>query len=68
MSEPKVCPHSYSCQMYELFQLQGALNVWKMNYCRGDFERCARYKKAEAGEAPPVNLMPNGKMLNRAGG
>ncbi len=68
MSDAKICPHTLSCQMYELFQLQGALNVWKMNYCRGDYGRCARYKMSEVGGSPPVNLMPNGKLLNRPGG
>jgi len=49
--------------MYELFQLKGALRVWQINYCEGDYHRCARYQRAACGQAMPTNLLPNGKLL-----
>lgn len=35
--------------------------MYKKNYCKGDFERCARYMvfKALGKPAVPINLYPN---------
>jgi hypothetical protein len=54
--------------MFSLFRLSAALAVWKINYCTADYQRCARFQRANAGLSVPVNLMPNGKMLSRPGG
>jgi hypothetical protein len=60
------CPHIQGCEMYELFQLKGALRVWQENYCEDDFKRCARFKMACDGGRIPKALLPNGKMLTPA--
>jgi hypothetical protein len=59
----KNCAHMSSCEMYDLFQLRGALRVWQINYCEGNYGRCARYQRAIAGQPMPSNLLPNGKLL-----
>jgi len=51
--------------MYGIFKIEGALNVWKINYCNSDFTRCSRYELTEAGGTPAVNLLPNGKVLGK---
>lgn len=57
------CPHMSDCEMYSLFNLSGALEVWKANYCRDKFEACARYERSMCGKSSPINLLPNGQML-----
>ncbi len=59
------CPHSNSCEMYELFKVSGALGTWKAMYCDADFERCSRYQRAATGKTVPVNLLPTGQLLER---
>ncbi len=54
------------CALYPQFKVQSLLNVWKVTYCEGDFEKCERYKLATAGGTVPLALLPNGKLL-RAG-
>ncbi|MCC6873090.1 MAG: hypothetical protein IT378_02185 [Sandaracinaceae bacterium] len=51
--------------MYEIFTLGGALAAWKINYCAGEFTRCERYVRSQAGQPVPVNLMPNGVLLKK---
>jgi hypothetical protein len=62
------CPHVRGCEMYELFHLKGALKVWQVNYCEGEYSRCARYQRACDGNRMPRNLLPNGKLLTVDGG
>lgn len=52
------------CPMYGLFSLKGTLEIWKVNYCRGPYETCARYKMSREGRTVPISLLPNGKHLN----
>ena len=65
MSQAENCPYKSTCQMYGIFKIEGALNVWKINYCNSDFTRCSRYELTEAGGTPAVNLLPNGKVLGK---
>ena len=51
--------------MYQIFNYTGTLEVWKANYCTSDYERCERFKRAAEGRRVPINLLPNGKMLNK---
>lgn len=53
--------------MFEWFSLASALEVWKTNYCRDEFGRCARYQHSAAGKAVPPNLLPNGSLLRKPG-
>lgn len=57
------CPHTKSCAMYSLFKHAGTLSVFKINYCRGAYQTCARYQLSEQGRSVPLRLMPNGQTL-----
>ena len=57
------CTHIKRCQMYDLFELDDSIEVWKILYCRGTYTRCERFKLAEAGETVMPNLLPNGQTL-----
>jgi hypothetical protein len=57
------CIHVSSCPLFPLFGVKSSLAVWKVYYCEGDFERCARLKARRAGAEPPANLLPNGRLL-----
>lgn len=65
MAEPekKSCEHTASCAMYALFKHSGTLAVWQINYCSGDYKRCARYMLSVEGKPVPLDLMPNGARL-----
>jgi hypothetical protein len=54
-----------TCAMYEVFNLAGTLDVWKVRYCESNFEACERFKKASRAEPVPPTLLPNGSMLRR---
>ena len=56
-----------TCAMFPLFKLRGSLRVWQENYCESDFERCARYQRSLEGKVTPMNLLPNGQMLDVLG-
>ena len=57
------CTHAASCAMYSLFKHAGTLSVFKIRYCNGAFETCARYELASKGRTVPLRLMPNGQTL-----
>jgi hypothetical protein len=58
------CNHVATCPLFQKFQLNASLKVWKINYCEADHTRCARYELASSGQGVPLNLLPNGKTLN----
>lgn len=51
--------------MFPLFGLQTALEVWKIMYCKADYTGCERYKRSQASEPVPQNLLPSGALLRR---
>jgi hypothetical protein len=57
------CSHRGSCSMYELFGTADQLEYWKTRYCDAAFTRCARYASLCQGSAPPVHLLPSGRLL-----
>jgi hypothetical protein len=58
------CTHSKSCELFAQFALNPALKVWQIHYCEGDqHARCARYQMSLAGQVVPLNLLPNGKIV-----
>jgi hypothetical protein len=63
MESPMSCSKMDSCSLFPLFSTQAFLRVWQLNYCEGDYTRCARYKQALCGERVPATLLPNGKHL-----
>jgi hypothetical protein len=60
------CPNMPTCAMFPLFKM-GALRVWQEAYCERDFAACARYQRSQTGKMAPMNLLPNGKMLELGG-
>lgn len=59
----KECSHAATCPMFAMFKVAHALEVWKINYCRAAYERCARYQAAATGKPVPLALLPNGQLL-----
>lgn len=54
----KVCPMKSFCE-------QGRISEkWVLNYCKGNWENCVRYKMEEAGEYHPDNMLPDGSIKN----
>lgn len=61
--EPK-CSHVDSCEMYKLLKLSGSLKIWQARYCfSAQHTECARFKLSLTGKPVPINLMPNGALL-----
>lgn len=60
------CSHIISCELFVQFALNPALYVWKDHYCEGDYANCARYQRSGAGQAVPLTLLPNGKIVSIA--
>lgn len=57
------CPHMETCALFPLFKLRASLKVWQDNYCEGTFAKCARFQRSAEGKMSPMNLLPNGQML-----
>jgi len=49
--------------MFPLFSQKAILNIYKNQYCYGDFNTCARLKSVRSGTRPPNNLLPDGTHL-----
>lgn len=46
------------------FYEEGRLDKkWVEEYCKGDWESCARYQMEEEGKPHPDNMLPNGKIV-----
>jgi hypothetical protein len=60
------CSHSTSCPLFAQFQLDSTLRSWKIMYCDSDTRsrNCHRFKLSESGHTVPLNLLPNGTMLD----
>lgn len=59
------CNHATNCPLYAQFAMEPALAVWKSHYCESGFSKCARYRLNLNGEAVPLTLLPNGKLVER---
>lgn len=59
------CPGIAQCPFFNgrMSELPGLTNLYKHQYCQGNYETCARFivKKAKGGEAVPMDLYPNQK-------
>lgn len=51
--------------MFPLFNMQQALQIWKISYCTADFARCERFKRVGRGEPVADHLMPSGALLRK---
>ncbi len=57
------CARMSGCPLFKQFSLKASLAVWTSRYCESDFARCARLQLANEGKPIPLNLLPNGRML-----
>jgi hypothetical protein len=62
MSAP--CPRVGACPLFAQFRMKSSLAVWQSYYCEGDFERCERFKLVRQARPVPLELLPNGRMLD----
>ncbi len=46
------------------FMTRSTLEIWRLHFCEGEWGRCERWKLVSAGHPVPVNLLPNGRMLD----
>lgn len=58
------CDRVRTCPLFPQFRMKASLTVWQTYYCEGDFGRCERYKLVLAKKPVPLNLLPNGKLLD----
>jgi hypothetical protein len=58
------CSRLRTCPLFRAFSIKSSAKIWRAYYCEGDFERCERWRLAEAGKPVPVNLLPNGRLLD----
>ena len=63
-TRPK-CPKLGQCRLFTVLTLNSTLQIWKDNYCNGDFGRCSRYKNEACGAPVPDLLLPNGHILGK---
>lgn len=59
------CSHTANCPLFAQFAMEPALAIWKSHYCDGEYTNCARYQLGLKGEAVPITLLPNGKMIEK---
>jgi hypothetical protein len=59
------CPRLSACGIARRVSTN-ALRVWQSFYCEGCFDRCERFKLAEAGVEVPETLLPNGRLVEHA--
>ena len=56
------CKHIESCSLFPKLKKLG--EIWQMYYCKCEnFINCERFKLSTENKEVPVNLLPNGKLL-----
>lgn len=60
-----VCKWYYVCPMKKFYE-EGRLDRhWINNYCKGEWQKCIRYKYVENNIAHPNTMLPNGEINER---
>lgn len=59
------CSHTSNCPLFAQFAMEPSLTIWKSHYCEGDNSKCARYQMGLKGDAVPITLLPNGRMIEK---
>ena len=57
------CARQQQCPLFTIPAMASALVLWRALYCDDRSERCERLRQVQAGYRPPVNMLPNGKLL-----
>ena len=57
------CTHTADCPLFP--KLNASLGAWRTHYCDTDvaWRNCARFERSMRGEAVPLALLPNGKLV-----
>lgn len=57
------CTHTADCPLFP--KLSASLGAWRTHYCDTEHEwrTCARFERSMRGEAVPLALLPNGKIV-----
>jgi len=63
-----ICARQDVCPLFTVLAMGPALPLWRALYCDEKPERCERLRRTQTGETPPLNLLPNGKLLNLSQG
>jgi hypothetical protein len=58
------CPRVVTCPLFAQFKVKSSLKVWQAFFCEGAFDRCERYQLAVQDRPVPLNLLPNGRLLD----
>ncbi|MFP3908262.1 MAG: hypothetical protein ACLFVI_00515 [Archaeoglobaceae archaeon] len=56
------CEFLRDCPFFNSLKLPSTGEMLKSRYCRGDYEKCERYKLKKAGKEVPETLWPNGEV------
>ena len=59
----KECTYLDDCPIFEHLYSEGARELIKSLYCHKNNQHCHRFHLAEAGDAVPLQLMPDGSNL-----
>jgi len=57
------CPNLEECPMHKWFNLQTTSDFFIQQYCKGNYEKCARKKLKDNRKDVPEKLLPGGKSL-----
>ncbi len=58
------CPRLSACAMFNVFDSEGFIDVWKNTFCLGKFPQCRRYQLFLVGAKVPPNLLPSGEQIS----
>lgn len=58
------CTHLAGCPMFSVFESKASGAIFRKIYCEGDFTKCVRYQRSEAGQSVSPLLLPNGTSLH----
>jgi hypothetical protein len=58
-----VCRRTNVCPLFTVPAMRLALPLWRGRYCDERPELCQRLQLLESGAIPPMNMLPNGKLM-----
>ena len=60
------CSHIPTCPLFAKLDQNQTLRSWKVMFCDSDTrsKNCERFKLSQSGQKAPLNMLPNGKLLN----
>ena len=59
-----ICPYFAACPIFESASIDESLAAYINQYCKGDFDECARKRLKESGQPVPPALLPDGSELS----